>query len=73
MQHSPAHPIARFARRVHEQLLELAHTDPMFMPTSEKKAALLELEQSRDLIAAIENRYLHSQMPNGDVRFARRR
>lgn len=52
------HPIAVFAHRVRGRLIELADSSPLFMPTREKAAALVELEQARDLIAALEMRLM---------------
>jgi len=58
------HPIASFASGLLLELDELVGVDPLYMPTSAKKAALVELEQARHRIAALEMRIMAT---GGDV------
>lgn len=58
------HPIAAFARGLHEELDDLTALDPLYMPTEAKKTALIELEQARHRITALQMQIMAS---GGDV------
>lgn len=54
------HPIASFAHDVNARLDQLVGVDPLYMPTQTKKSALIELEQARHRLAALEMRIMAS-------------
>lgn len=58
------HPIAAFARGLHDELDDLTALDPLYMPTEAKKTALIELEHARHRIAALQMQIMAS---GGDV------